>query len=199
MLPELFWLEPFPPSDSAANPEAGKPLPSVAEVYTEAWEPPSCCRSTESRLTEEALVLGGGMDSASEREFRLSTVRVHSDPVSPGAISRWYLEGWPDRGPARERRGGPRLRLRSVLPAVLLWTVLKADGRLRRPGSCGAGEACSGGWKGSVCTKEKEGVGALAEAGGTLSWCGKREGPRVPEQRLQRHRIPRCWQHSAVG
>lgn len=35
MLPELFWLEPFHSIESsAANPEAGKPLPSVAEVYT---------------------------------------------------------------------------------------------------------------------------------------------------------------------
>lgn len=115
-------LGPVPPLLSASAPGARKPLPSVADVYTEDWEPPSCCLSTDSKLTEEALVLGGGMASNSEREPMFSTVLVQSDPPKPDAISLadWYLEGWPDKGPLRDLRVGPRLRLRRVLPAVLL-------------------------------------------------------------------------------
>lgn len=63
------------------------------------------------------------MASSSDREVMFSTVLDQSDPPKPEAISLadcWYRDWWPAKDPLRDRRVGPRLRLRRVLPAVLL-------------------------------------------------------------------------------
>lgn len=199
MLPELFWLEPFPPSDSAANPEAGKPLPSVGWRTQRLGSHPPAVAAQRADSTEEALVPGRGhglrLGARVQTEHCPGPLGSRQPGAHPGGTWKGGQAGGCQGAPGGTQAEASERGCLQKLP----WTGLKAG----TAGSGGPGRAARarpkpGAGRARLRYKEKEGRRPWRKQGDVLVWQeGRTSSATAAAAKAQDPKV--CWQHSLVG